>query len=114
MLTSWLGLFTFSSLAQVVCCSQAHRYVIPGPGGPGVPWKYIGTVHMCVSQIYSGVKMMIFKVCTEKNRSQHTKEYNNVSLIYWVAKKLLCHLVPYHMDLYVHAVYHCHIVSHST
>lgn len=66
---------------------------------------------MCVSQIYSGVKMMVFNVCTEKNRSQLAKEYNNVSLVYWVAKKSFYHLLPYHMDLYVHAV--CHVVSHS-
>jgi len=66
---------------------------------------------MCVLQINSGAKMMVFNVCTEKNCSQHAKEYNNVSLVYWVAKQLLCHLLPYHMDLYVHVV--CHVVSHS-
>jgi len=66
---------------------------------------------VCVSQICSGVKMMIFTVCTEKNRSWHAKEYNDVSLIDWVSEKLLYHHLPYHMDLYVHAV--CHVVSHS-
>jgi hypothetical protein len=50
-------------------------------------------------------------MCTEKNRSQRAEGYNIVSLIYWVAKKLLYHRLPYHMDLYVCAV--CHVVSHS-
>jgi len=54
---------------------------------------------------------MIFKVCSEKNRSQHAEEYNIVGLIYWVAKKLLCHRLPYHMDVYVCGV--CHVVLYS-